>query len=425
MIPTWRPGALARAAGTIAAGNALRTALQGVVFIALGRLLGIEAFGALSAVLAVAGSVGQLSSLGTQMVLLREASRAPETFPRAWAATRWVTHRAAIALMVAFLPLALWLAPDGVSLADVLLLGFAEIVAAPVSMIAISAYQAHDRMAHSSIHLVMPALTRALAVVVFAALHRMGWGTLTLWCVLYAAAATASALYALRQVRAHTRAAGGTPGVGTISRYVREGWPFAAGAISLRVYADIDKAMLGRMDTLAATGGYAAAYRFSDLLLAPAVSLLTAAQPRLFRAGARGAGELMAYVTRLAVPSLALGAASSIALWLAAPFVPALLGSSFSGAIDPLRWIAFLPFVSLPRLFAQHALVGSDRAGWAIGLLAAGGGLNIALNLVSIPLLGWKGAVLSTYASEAAMSVGMLLCVRHTLLNRDAHGGAT
>lgn len=409
---SWRPGALARATAAIAVGYGIRTALQGFAFVALGRLLGIEGFGAFSAVLAVVGSIGQLTSLGTQMVMLRTASRRPETFAKGWGATLVATGVAGPCLLAASTPLAIWLAPEGITLADVALLGFAEIVAAPLTTISISAYQAHEHMGRSSLHLITPALARVVAVAGLALSPLRGMNAITSWCAWYAAASVAAAAYALLRVRRELGAAVFDGASSRARDAVRDGWPFAAGAISLRVYADIDKAMLGRMDTLAATGGYAAAYRFSDLLLTPALALLTAAQPRLFRAGAAGAEPLIRYVRTLAFPAVAIGLLSAVALWLSAPLVPWVLGDSFVAAVEPLRWIAFLALVALPRLFAQHVLVGSEQHRAAIALLCFGAAANVGLNLLVIPVLGWKGAVVSTYTAEIVMFAGMALWLR-------------
>lgn len=411
---SWRPGALARGTIAIALGTGLRTALQGLVFIVLGRALGVEGFGAFAALLAVAGSLGQLSSLGTQMVMLRTAARDPASLPGMWGATLLVTCVTGALLLVASIPLSSWLAPAGVGIEHILLVGIAEIVAAPVSMIAVAAFQARERMGGSSVQLAAPAATRAAAAVVFWIIAASVTEDLTWWCALYAAAGVLAAAFALWSVRNRLGPARCRSSGRAMRQVVADGWPFAAGGIGLRVLADIDKAMLARFDTLAATGGYAAAYRVADLLLMPTLALLTAALPRMFRIGEAGSPALIKYARVLAVPSLALGVLSSIVLWCLAPALPWVLGPSFTDAVTPLRWIAFLPLVALPRLLVQHVLVGVDRHRTAVAFIVSGAVLNIAMNLVAIPGFGWKGAVAATYATEALMAVGMAIALRHT-----------
>jgi O-antigen/teichoic acid export membrane protein len=100
---------------------------------------------------------------------------------------------------------------------------------------------------------------------------------------------------------------------------------------------------------------------------------------------------------------------AGIALFVAADYLPFLLGESYADAVSALRWLAWLPVVSMPRLFLQTALVGSDHQMQAVAILTFGAVLNIALNVWIIPLWGWLGAVAATYAAEIVMAFAMLL----------------
>ena len=68
----------------------------------------------------------------------------------------------------------------------------------------------------------------------------------------------------------------------------REGFYFSVTLSAQTIYNDIDKTMLARLSTLAATGIYGAAYRIVDASFAPVSALLAAAYPNVFRRGIAG-----------------------------------------------------------------------------------------------------------------------------------------
>src|SRR6185295_10518458 len=103
------------------------------------------------------------------------------------------------------------------------------------------------------------------------------------------------------------------------------------------VYNDIDKAMLGRLGTLEATGIYTAAYRVVDMAFTPMRAILSASYTRFFRTGRRGLANTVAFSKQIAKPGLGYCLFASVALFFGADLIPWLLGSSFDDSVGAVR----------------------------------------------------------------------------------------
>jgi hypothetical protein len=76
----WRPGGYLRASGVLFGWLALRTAAQPALFIMVARSMGADGYGALIAVMALAG-VFSFAGMGASAVLVRDGARQPERLP--------------------------------------------------------------------------------------------------------------------------------------------------------------------------------------------------------------------------------------------------------------------------------------------------------------------------------------------------------
>jgi O-antigen/teichoic acid export membrane protein len=94
---------------------------------------------------------------------------------------------------------------------------------------------------------------------------------------------------------------------------------------------------------------------------------------------------------------------SCVALFACASLLPVLLGPDFSAAVDVIRWLVWLPLLSVPRRFGQMTLSSSGWQRRSVAVLVFGAVLNLMANLWAIPLWGWRGAVTATYIAEMAM----------------------
>lgn len=386
-------------------GMGLRSLAQATMFLIVARVLGVTEYGAYSAVAALAMTLGGFSGLGASMIMLRETARDRNTFKENWGRALAAWFVTAPVLFITYLLLSWGVLPCQILRMVVICIGLAEVVFAPLTQSAIQAYQGHERIGRAARILLAPVLTRLAAACLLLATHQLlSLGNLLTWAIAYLMATGVSTGYVLWLLNYDL-------GVGWRFRFnglfsaLREGWAFAIGGVALKVYADIDKIMLARLSTLASAGSYSAAYRVVDVASVPMMSFFAAVLPRFFRAGGGGVRETMVYALRVCPFPLAYAMGVGMAISILAPFLPILLGSQFAPAVGPVRWLAWLPLLSTPRLSLQTAFGASGRQGMSVITLGIGAVINLGLNLWMIPTWGWLGAALATYCSELVMAL--------------------
>lgn len=407
-LSAWRPGRLAKGALAMTAGMGLRTVVQALIFIIVARVLGVSDYGAFAAVLALSTAFGCFSGWGTQVLMVRDVSRNPHSFSAAWGRTIAAILMSSPVLFALYMSFTWAVLPTGISLITITIVGLADLVFAPIGLSVITAYQACERLDRAARLLLMPILPRLAAALILIPLASVLPDTVLLeaWAVLYALTAIAGSLIAWRMVRRDLGDPSRTKWREVLSA-MKAGWPFALGAASAKIYADIDKAMLARLWTMEAAGAYSAGYRVADMATVPLLSLISAAMPRFFRAGVNGARAGLSFACRVVPVPLAYSIFAGICLYLSASFLPLLLGAGYIDSAPTLQWLAWIPALSLPRLLLQSLLIGGDRQKLAFNIHGAGGLLNIALNLWLIPLWSWRGAAIATYAAEITMAIAM------------------
>lgn len=424
----WHPGRLAKGTLTMTLGLGLRTLAQAAVFLIVARVLGAEAYGAYSAILALAMALGAMVGLGASVVMLRDTARMPESYTQGWQTTLGAILSTAGVFYGVYLLLAPWLLPEGMGVIAILALGAAEIVFSPLTLAVMHAYQGHERMGRAARMALTPLVPRLLAAVglPFVLTELALADALAVWAAGYCLAAAASAAYALWRLR-RDYGLRHRPCWRGLWPTLRQGWPFATSGAAYKALVDIDKLMLARLTTLEAAGAYSAAYRVVDLANVPLMSFFAAASMRFFRAGEGGAKHAARLAWRFLPWPLSYALAAGTALYLLADWLSVLLGGAYREAVEVLRWLAWLPLVSLPRLLLQAALTGSDRQRQVLYVLFLGAMANAGLNLLLIPALAWQGAVLTTYAVEVLMTLAYarLIAAAGTTTARTAPiGGA-
>jgi O-antigen/teichoic acid export membrane protein len=188
---------------------------------------------------------------------------------------------------------------------------------------------------------------------------------------------------------------------------IAQGFSFSISSSSLTAYNDIDKTLLARLSTLEATGIYAAAYRFINIAFVPTHSLLVASYPVFFRRGAVGIGGSLSFAKRLAPPVIVYSCVVVIGLLILAPVAPYILGNEYNLAVEAIRWLAPIPFLSAMHYLAGDILTGAGSQGVRSGIQIMAALFNVAMNLWLIPMYSWKGAAWSSLASEALLALSL------------------
>ena len=200
--------------------------------------------------------------------------------------------------------------------------------------------------------------------------------------------------------------------------------PFLATVALWEVYSRIDIVMLHLFRSEVETGLYAAAYKLISAPLFVAQLVGVAVFPTLARAVADELPELEnVFRETLRVLSV-LGLAGGVLLLTAGDALPLLLfGDEFAASGRLVRMMAPLFVLEFGMVPLWRLLLAMDRERTLVLLRLGSVGLNVALNLVLIPLYGPMGAVVTSLISEGVLAVAQfVLCLRVVPSPFGGHG---
>ena len=388
----WRPGGYLRASGTLFGWLALRTAAQTALFVLVARSMGAAGYGALIAVMALAG-VFSFAGMGASAVLVRDGARQPERLAeltgdllRMWLVTTPVFSALALATTLLLLGGTL---PAPAMAAIVL----AEVACATAVDAIGRVYQSQDRVARMG--LISSGLILARLATFVALMPLLDW-TPASWAWGYLAS---SALYLGVLVLIQTR---GPQRPRRSANHLRSiasaSLPFAFAYAAQKVQAEINKPMLARISNTASAGALSAAQRFTDLLLLPVLAMLETLAPRVYRAP-----RPIATTFTLGLIPLATAIVGGAALAMSAQWIPWLLGPSFDATASAVAILAGLPAIqSFRRLFGL-LLIALDMHRFLFLLHGTGAIISIMFIAILVPPLGLKGAIYAAYSTEIAL----------------------
>lgn len=393
----------------------VRIGLQVCYLVAVARLLGAEGYGWFAGALALAASFSPLVGLGFGLILVKQVARQPASFPVYWARNIVAVLFSAPVLMVLVMALAYFLLPAPKRWQVIGLLLFSELLFAPLIVVCANAYQAHEKLGRSTFVHVMLNLFRLVGTLVLILVfghvdvELFGWG----YFIATLVAAVITLGLAIKKYGRPVWELRGMLGE------VAEGMGFSASLVVGSTQAEFDKTLMLRLSSAENAGVYSAASRVISATTIPIVIFALAAVPRLFREGEKGlyAGGQLA--RRLLPPVMAYGVIAGLAIHACAPLIPLAIGNDFSASVDIIQLMAPLPLLSGVSLMLLGVLSCSGAQAWRVVIEGVLLGLNIGLNLILIPSLGAKGAVLSLLCSQvilAATLIAMLLYGPHKLI---------
>jgi O-antigen/teichoic acid export membrane protein len=281
----------------------------------------------------------------------------------------------------------------------VIVVCISDLVLVKLIDLAASGFTALDRMTQTSIQSVVVSLLRLGGIATLAAIgHPV---TLDWWVVVYLLTSALGTVYAV----AKAWQLWGRPATDlrALREDVTEGVFFSIAGSAATVYNDIDKIMLSRLADLAATGVYGAAYRVIDVTMTPVRSLAAAAYPQFFRKGAGGIAPTYGYALSLITKTALYGLLASAGLWLLAPALPHILGSSYEAVVPAVRWLALIPLLRCIHSFLADALSGAGLQRARTGIQASVAAVNIAANLVILPHYSWRGAAWTSLGCDGLL----------------------
>jgi O-antigen/teichoic acid export membrane protein len=396
----FKKGSLTRNASWVFLGQGLSVVCLGTYFVLLARLLGKVEYGIYVGAFATVAILSVYSSLGSALVLLRHVSPDHRKFAPYWGNVLVTTP----VLGIAFTALLTWGVPHiapSYSRTLVFCVAFADCLCAQLTFAAGQAFQAFEKLRMTAIFNLLVNFLRTLLAGLM--LWRLHHATARQWAV---AALAVSLIAAASSLLCVTRSYG-RPSFSArlLSLRMGEGFIFALSGSTTSIYNNVDKAMLGHYGMNAANGIYTMAYRVIDVACMPAWSVSSAAFPRFFKKGVAGILSTAAYAVRLIKRTVPMAMLSTLAIVLAAPIVPHLIGHGFDESVLALRWLCLLPVFRSLHSCAADALTGAGHQKLRLGTQTTVAGLNFLVNIYLIPHYGWRGAAWSSLASDGLLAV--------------------
>jgi O-antigen/teichoic acid export membrane protein len=396
----FKNGSLARNASWVFIGQGLSVICQGIYFVLLARLLGNVEYGIYSGAFAMVAILSAYSSLGSPLVLLRHVSPDHRKFAAYWGNVLIITPT----LGITFIALLAWWGPHiahSYSWKLVFCVACADCLCAQLTIAAGQAFQAFENLRMTATFSLLVNCLRALLAGLM--LWRLHHATAQQW----AAAALAVSLMATASALLFVTRFYGKPSFSArlLSLRAGEGFIFALSGSTTGIYNNMDKAMLGHYGMNAANGIYTLAYRVIDVACMPVWSVSSAAFPRFFQKGVGGVQSTAAYAGRLVKRTVPIATLSTVAMVVAAPIIPHLLGHGFDESVLALRWLCLLPVFRSLHSCAADALTGAGHQKLRLGNQTALASFNFGVNLYLIPHYGWRGAAWSSLATDGLLAV--------------------
>lgn len=388
--------ALTSDAFILAVGRALDRGLMLVLFVLMGRILGVAEYGQFSYAFALASILGVISELGLSLLINREVARTPAVM------NRYVDNGASLrvvfgALTLLLTCLVLWLLQT--PLATILMVFFLllSMVIESFQGLLLAVFRAQRRMTYQTIVIVA---TRIVIVTLgILLLFRSSSGVLV--AAAFPAGSIAGSLLALYYYQRHFSLLRPALDYAFCLRFVRDSLPFAVAIIFGMIHFRVDTVILQAYRGDVEVGLYNAAYQ----IVVGAAIVATAFMNALFPVMAR------LYVTSIerlrtvfwASLAVMVGMGLSVALIgtaFAEPILVLLYGQEYAGAtlaMQLLSWGVCFSFMNNMTGNTLNAINLQVPNMWTIGIGAL---VNVVLNIVLISIWGNTGAAVTTMSTE-------------------------
>lgn len=183
--------------------------------------------------------------------------------------------------------------------------------------------------------------------------------------------------------------------------------PLAISSASVTIYSQVDKLVLGYFDNLEEVGQYSIARAVTEVSLFPAFALVTTLRPALAARFTRGD---TASCARLIKSSLKLSLVAgvlfgSIFVAMSVPLLSLVYSDQYRYAGELMVWFSWIVVIRSMGAMVLPALLAADKIRTYAWLTGAAAALNLALNLVLIPRMHSRGAIIATIVSYGLLLV--------------------
>jgi O-antigen/teichoic acid export membrane protein len=392
-------------------------ALTLLLFALLARLLGVEPYGELIAIIASTAILGTLAEFGFHTLLARTVARRRSS---AWAD------------LIAALRRQFWIGPLMLAVLYAYM-QWADLSRSSYAAGMLVGLSVWCKSLKESLRGVSRGLSRFDVEALFLWTERLGLLVLSVAAVALGGGLTAigAAFLAVRALdllaffivtrRVVRRVVDGSDGASATVRWVAA-WPFAMSNLLLMLYYQVDVSMLAALGTSRDAGLYGAVYRFVDALQVIPRLVIVVAFPTMAVAWATDRVQFRHTLHRLQRVLLVVGVPIVLVvfLWSESLLVLA-FGPDFAGGAAALRLLVLGNVFAFQSLLLAQAMQTSAHERTLAWILTATVLFNIVLNATLIPDRGVRGAAEAKAVTEV-LYLGLLLVVSFKSFSGDTMG---
>jgi len=395
----------------------LNLALGVVVTALTARVLGNAGFGQWTTIFAILGLTGFFTNLGMEKVVLREASREPE-LENEWLGAVMMLRLLLLLPVMIFSISAIVLLHES---QEMLLAGIIIVFGMPFD--GVGAMQLIFQLrVKNTVPMVVLTIRSVLWGAAVAVIFWRGGGMVALAIALV----VTNGLGSIVQATSARRLAGSWPRpsrkrIGTL---VRVGIPLGISGVLIIAYANIDQIIVFQIAGSKAAGLYGAAYRLLEQAHFVPISVITTMTPIIAASWPANRERMLraAQVTAELLTTSSLGALAFVSV-AATPIIQLVFGSQFVAAAPALP-VLFGAFVFICFGYLNGTLLtvlGLQRKVLFVSL--AGLVVNVAGNLILVPVDGFMGAAWMTLFTEIVVFAGSSWLIRGALGPRSVDLG--
>ena len=364
-----------------------------LLFMLLARLLGVEPYGELMAIMASTAILGTLAEFGFHTLLARTVARSPDT--------AWVDLMAALRRQI-------WVGPPMLALVYAYM-QWADLSTSSYPAGMLVGMSVWCKSLKESLRGVSRGLTRFDLEAIFLWTERAGLLVLSVIAVIGGGGLTAIGVVFFA-VRALDLAGFFLAVRRTLSRSEERSssvrwhaaWPFAVSNLLFMMYYQVDVTMLAALSTSREAGLYGALYRFVDVLQVIPRLVIVVAFPAMALAWAQDRSRFRRTLYRLQKVLLVIGIPVLLAVFVWSEELLVLtFGAEFTAGAPALRFVVAGNLFAFQSLILAQALQTSAHEHALAAILAVTVLFNVVMNASLIPARGAQGAAEATALTEA------------------------
>ena len=181
---------------------------------------------------------------------------------------------------------------------------------------------------------------------------------------------------------------------------LKNSYHYIISALSITVYMQIDKIMIGKMLSEHAAGCYNAAVNISVLWQFVPISIINAIRPFLFKCNQEKGTKFIDYYKKMVFVIVLVSFAISTVITLFSPqIITMLYGSDYYEAIVPLRICTWATFFSMIGVMRSIWILANNYNRYDKYFTVIAAVINVVLNYYGIIHFGIVGAAISTLVS--------------------------